>query len=147
MPDRNAAGLSLERLLHSLFSTFNLHPTQPFRVIGEQIDGAFVLDSEHYLLEAKWEFKKLPEADLLVFRGKVEGKSAMTRGLFISINGFSQDAIAAIVTGKQPNFIMMDGAHLFRVLDGSVALDDLLRRMIGALARTGRPYVSISELV
>jgi hypothetical protein len=37
--DRNRAGLALEKLLNRLFETFELRPRQPFRVVGEQMDG------------------------------------------------------------------------------------------------------------
>jgi hypothetical protein len=71
---------------YPVFALFDLAPRQPFRVIGEQIDGSFELDRQSYLLEPKWEKKALPEADLLVFRGKIEGKSAFTLGLFVALN-------------------------------------------------------------
>lgn len=144
--DRNAAGLSIERVLNKLFDLYDLEPNEPFRVTGEQIDGSFLLDSEVYLLEAKWTADPVAEADLLVFRGKVEGKSSFTRGLFISINGFSRPATQAITTGKQPTFVMMDGADLYRVLEGYLRLDGLLRRKVRHLAERGEPFVPVSEL-
>lgn len=146
MSDRQRAGIAFERLLGEVFTLNGLSPTAAFRVVGEQIDGAFVLDGDDYLLEAKWRAEKTAEADLLVFRGKVEGKSTFTRGLFVAVNGFTKEAVEAIVTGKQPNFVMLDGAHLFRVFDGSVPFNDLLRTLVRKLAQQGRPYVPVSEL-
>ena len=90
--DRNAAGLALERLLNRLFGLFGLDPRQAFRVAGEQIDGSFQMDAETYLLESKWEKHPLPESDLLVFQGKIEGKSRFTRGVFLALNGVSRSA-------------------------------------------------------
>jgi len=87
--DRQAAGLALETILNELFTLFELEPQQPFRVVGEQIDGSFCLDHEVYIVEAKWEKQPLDEQPLLVFRGKVEGKSQFTRGVFISLSGVS----------------------------------------------------------
>jgi len=98
--DRAKAGLALEKLLHRLFVLFQLHPRQPFRVVGEQIDGSFELDGHVYLLESKWEQNPLPEADLLVFSGKIEKKSTFTRGVFIALNGVSEQARSAITQGK-----------------------------------------------
>jgi hypothetical protein len=144
--DRNAAGLSLERVLNELFALCDLEPNEPFRVVGEQIDGSFLLDSEVYLLEAKWTAAAVGVSELFVFRGKVEGKSSFTRGLFISVNGFSQPAIQAITAGKQPTFVMMDGADLYRALEGHLQLDVLLRRKVRRLAERGEPFVPISEL-
>ena len=102
--DRNKAGLALEQLLNGLFAIFQLQPRLPFRVVGEQIDGSFELDGEIYLLESKWERHPLPEADLLVFRGKIEGKSAFTRGVFLALNDISLPARDAITRGKSPLF-------------------------------------------
>lgn len=94
--DRSKAGLALERLLNRVFDLFGLKPRQPFRVVGEQIDGSFDLDGEIYLVEAKWEKRAMPEADLLVFRGKIQGKSTFTRGVFIALNDVSDEAKDAI---------------------------------------------------
>jgi hypothetical protein len=53
--DENARGYDLEKLLNEIFALFELAPHSSFRRTGEQIDGAFVLDREHFLLEAKWQ--------------------------------------------------------------------------------------------
>jgi hypothetical protein len=102
--DRNKAGLAFESFLNRLFDTFQLKPRLPFRVVGEQIDGSFELDSQIYLLELKWENHPLPEAPLLAFRGKIEGKSTFTRGMFVAVNGINFQARDAITRGKQPSF-------------------------------------------
>jgi hypothetical protein len=144
--DRQGAGRSLEALLTRLFDLFGLEPHGSIRVIGEQIDGSFDLDREVYLLEAKWTTDLVGEAELLVLRGKVEGKAQFTRGLFISITGYSREAIEAVTRGKTPNFVMIDGGHLYRVLAGDWPLDRLLRHLVRALAETGAPYVPVSDL-
>ena len=118
--DRQKAGLALEGLLNGLFEIAGMNPRHPFRVTGEQIDGSFELDNEIYLLEAKWERSPVPESDLLVFRGKVEGKSQFTRGAFLSVNGFSAESKDAISRGKQPNFFLLDGYDLTVVLEGQI---------------------------
>jgi hypothetical protein len=135
--NRQTAGIALEKLLNRMFHLFGLSPHDAFRVAGEQIDGAFVLDHETYLLEAKWEAGPVNEAALLTFRGKIEGKSTFTRGLFLSINGFSQQALSAITRGKQPTFILADGADLSPVFEQAIRFDDLLRMKVTNLAKTG----------
>jgi hypothetical protein len=145
-PDRAKAGLSLEGILNGLFELHDLKPRGPFRVIGEQIDGSFELDHEVYLLEAKWTANPSPEADLLVFRGKIEGKSKYTRGLFISINGISREATAAITQGKQPSFFVADGYDLTMLLEDNVPLVGFLRERGRTLAEEGRVVVPFSEL-
>lgn len=103
--DRAKAGLALEKLLNRLFALFELQPRQGFRVVGEQIDGSFELDGDIYLLEAKWEKEALAEAPLLVFRGKIEGKSTFTRGVFIALNDITNEARHAITRGELLRFL------------------------------------------
>jgi len=135
--NRNLAGLQLEKVLNELFEMYQLSPKGSFKIVGEQIDGSFQLDSETYLIEAKWEKDLLPEAPLLIFRGKIEGKSSFTRGAFFSVSGFSQPAITAIVTGKQPTFFLVDGYDLSLVLGGQIDLSHLLRAKRDRLAEAG----------
>jgi len=145
--DRNRAGLEFERILTRLFYLHDLSPREPFRVKGEQIDGSFILDYEIYLIEAKWQRDPSPEADLLVFRGKVEGKSKFTRGVFISVNGVSKDAADAITRGKQPNFFVVDGYDLAMLLEDRISLVDFLRTRQRLLAEEGKVIIPFPQLV
>jgi hypothetical protein len=145
--DRNKAGLALEQLLNQLFEVFELRPRQPFRIVGEQIDGSFELDGHIYLLESKWENHALPEADLLIFRGKIEGKSTFTRGVFIALNDVSGPARDAITRGKAPSFFVMNGHDLLMILSEAVSLADFLRKRVRLLAEEGCVCVPFSKLV
>lgn len=143
--DRQKAGLELERILTSLFELNGLNPREPFRVIGEQIDGSFELDNEIYLLEAKWHKDPRPASDLYIFREKIEGKSRFTRGVFLSINGISAEAEQAITQGKQPVFFTINGHDLYMCLDGSLPLPLFLRRRQRILSETGKVSVAFGE--
>jgi len=145
--DRNAAGLALEKLLNELFGISDLRPRQPFRVIGEQIDGSFELQGQIYLLESKWEKQPLPESDLLIFRGKIEGKSTFTRGVFIALNDITGPARDAITRGKAPSFFVMNGHDLMMVLSETIELEDFLRKRVRLLAEEGCVCVPFSELL
>ena len=81
-----------------------------------------------------------------MFRGKIEGKSTFTRGLFVSVTGYTREAQTAVVRGKAPSFAMIDGSHIDRVLNGDWDLPALLRRLIRRLSEEGNPYVPISAL-
>ncbi|MGD0568610.1 MAG: hypothetical protein ABSA78_09415 [Candidatus Sulfotelmatobacter sp.] len=145
--DRNAAGLALEKLLNELFEIFDLRPRQPFRVMGEQIDGSFELQGQVYLLESKWEKYPLPESDLLIFRGKIEGKSTFTRGVFIALNDISGPARDAITRGKAPSFFVMNGHDLMMVLGETIELTDFLCKRVRLLAEEGCVCVPFSDLL
>lgn len=145
MENRQAAGQALNSLLSDLFGHFDLHPTEAFRVVGEEIDGAFVFEGESYLVEAKWTKPQTQVQPLYAFDGKVERKSHYTRGLFISINGYTEDALAAYEKGS-PRSVLIDGAHLFRVLSGAMSLADLIAKVMRVYTQRGAPYTPVSEL-
>ena len=134
--DRQAAGLALERLLTDLFALAKLAPR-----------GSFILDGQIYLLEAKWERDPIGEDELLIFYGKVAGKSTFTRGLFISLSGFTGPGLDAITRGKQPNSVLMDGTDFWLILDSRVALIELLRDKVRHLAEEGRVFIPARELL
>lgn len=142
LTDRQEAGRRLEVILNELFEFSGLYPSEAFRVIGEQIDGAFELDGDTYLLEAKWERTPLAEKELLVFRGKIEGKSSMTRGMFISINGYSPQCKEAIRIGKQPTFFAIDGYDLMMILQQDIECGAFLRARRRLLAERGEMFAS-----
>lgn len=144
--DRNKAGLALEGLLNRMFKLFDLNPREPFRVTGEQIDGSFELEGQTYLMEAKWENRKLSEQPLLVFRGKIEAKSTFTRGLFIALNDVTGEARDAITRGKPPSFFVMNGHDLMMILCEAISLTDFLKWRIRRLAEEGRVCIPYSEL-
>jgi hypothetical protein len=84
--------------------------------------------------------------DLYGFERKVQGTSRFTRGLFLSVDGFSANAVPALVKGNTGVFVMMDGAHLVRVLEGHVDLPGLLTRMMRHLNTRGEPYLPVDSL-
>lgn len=127
-PDAQRRGYGLEQILYDLFLLFELGPRGPFRRTGEQIDGAFVHDGEHFLLEAKWQTEPANLADLRDLDGAVGSSLDNTLGLFISLNGFSQPALQAYPQGNRPRLICMEGSDLMAVLDGRIDLADLIRR-------------------
>lgn len=140
-------GFAFEKFLNDLFDAHELAPRGSFRLTGEQIDGSFELNSDVYLLEAKWQIKQTSQDDLLVFRGKVESKSTWTRGLFASDSGFTKDGLTAFSKGKATNIIGMTGQDLFFVLSGELSLQDTISLKARRAAETGEFYVSVYDFV
>ncbi|MGZ9861614.1 hypothetical protein ACXYSW_25190, partial [Escherichia coli] len=93
-------GFELEKILYNIFELFDLDPRASFRNVGEQIDGAFSLEGTDYLFEAKWQSYAVNASDLDAFSGKISRKLDNTLGLFLSINGFSEDAVKIYSSGR-----------------------------------------------
>lgn len=140
-------GFAFEIFLKDLFAAYGLAPRASFRLVGEQIDGSFQLHADIYLLEAKWQSHPTAQDDLLIFRGKVEGKSTWTRGLFISVNGFSEDGLTAFSRGRATNMIGMSGQDLYFVLSGEISLGEAIEKKIRRAAETGAFFVPVFDLL
>jgi hypothetical protein len=145
--DHQQRGFILEKLLSELFNLFDLDPRASFRVIGEQIDGAFTFDSVDYLFEAKWHNDLIGAAHLDALSGKLNRKLDNALGLFLSISGFSADGIAAYSSGGRRLIVLMDGADLMAVLEDRVRLPELLRRKRRHASQTGNIFLPIAEIL
>ncbi len=139
-------GFAFERFLSQLFETYHLTPRGAFRLVGEQIDGSFEIEGLTYLLEAKWQNAPLGQEALLVLSGKIGGKAEWSRGLLVSVSGFSRDGLEAYQRGKRANIVCMDGLDLNDLLTSRLDLATVIQRKARRAAETNEAYVPIREL-
>lgn len=145
-PNPQQRGYRLEKLLRTLFELCDLDPRASFKIVGEQIDGAFTFEGTDYLFEAKWQQEMVSAADLDVLAGKLSRKLDNTLGLFLSVNGFSEDGVRAHSSGRRL-MILMDGGDLMAVLEGRIDLVQLLLRKRREGSQTGNIYLTIQEIL
>ena len=142
----HARGFKLEPLLGAVFEAFDLNPRGSFKIVGEQIDGGFSLDGEHFLVEAKWQKDSSARDELDVFTMKVRRRGENTLGLFVAIEGFQPTAIS-VHSGDRSPILLMDGADLFAVLDDRIDLRALLQRKRREASMTGRAFIGAAEIL
>lgn len=139
-------GYGLEEFLNNLFGLYDIEAKKPFRVTGEQIDGAFTFEGTEFLLEAKWQSGKAVAADLDIFAAKIKRKLDNTLGLFVSMNGYQESAIS-FHTQNRPVMILMDGGDVSAVVEGRIDLPHLLSRKRQHAARTGQIFLSAYQII
>jgi hypothetical protein len=144
--DAQARGYMLEKFLNDLFAFEGLDPRASFRLVGEQIDGSFTWAGRTHLVEAKWVGTPVGGSSFGSLMYKIEGKSADTRGLFISINGYSQEALRGLKQKGELRFVCIDGAHLIRCLEPGGSFVALLERVWRHAGETGEPYFPVAEM-
>ncbi|MFX4303614.1 restriction endonuclease [Alicyclobacillus tolerans] len=132
-------GYEFEQFLRELSEHAGLSVTEPFRIHGEQIDGAIKYDGEHYIIEAKWHDKLIASDALYQFAYKVEGKM-YGRGFFFSVNGFSTESVEQLVMGKTLRTILIDGADLTMVVEGRIPFATMLDMKVKAAQTSGLIY-------
>ncbi|WP_216586418.1 restriction endonuclease [Streptomyces brasiliscabiei] len=116
-------GRRFEKWLIKLLARDNLAPRPGFRPEGEEVDGSFRYGGRYYLLEAKWwaETSTVPASAIYQFKGKVDGKLVGTIGVFISMSGYSDEAVDALRVGKDLNVILFNRSDVEYAADRSFA--------------------------
>ena len=133
-------GKEFEKLLRDLFELFDLSPRGSFRPAGEEIDGSIIHNGQHILVEAKWESKPIQTNPIGVFRQKIEDKLKTTLGLYVSMSGYSDEAVQKAGGGGARSMILIEGTELMPVFEGRVDLGDLLARKIRHAHETGQAF-------
>ncbi len=139
-PDVQSRGYEFQSFLWKLFTLWGFSPRESFRISGEEIDGSIELDNETYLLEAKWRRDPTGKNDLTIFSSKIGMKSKWSRGIFVSVNGFMDEALNAFTSRGGISFIVMRGGEIDLVLTGKIDLAELLRKKIRTSAEEGKFY-------
>jgi len=137
-------GRAFERIINGLLSREALDPRTSFRPVGEEVDGSFILRDRVYLLEAKWRREPMPASDLYAFKGKVDGKLVGTIGVFISMSGYSKDAIDALKAGKEINLVLFSGEDFRMVERGGISFSAAIFKKLRYAAEEGQPYLPLA---
>jgi hypothetical protein len=144
--DTQNRGYLLQELLKILFDLHRIPLTKPFtrNARGEQIDGAFKLEGWHYLVECRWRAKLADIRELDGLHGQVgrSGKQAM--GLFLSVNGWSDNVPKLLKQNPDKSIILMEGYDLRTVLSARLDLRDFLLAKLTKLTLESEPFFGVS---
>ncbi|MFZ3080969.1 MAG: hypothetical protein WA109_14925 [Bellilinea sp.] len=147
--DYQTRGFLLQDLLNKLFLLYEISVSKSFQRNegGEQIDGAFSLQGWYYLIECKWTKKLADIRELDSLLGKVNRSGKQAMGLFLSIDGWSENVPYLLKQNPQKCIILMEGYDLRNVLNGTIDLIKLLTAKITKLSLDSEPYLSVKEIM
>lgn len=137
-------GHDFQTFLSELFEHFDMEPRLEYTLDHEQLDGSFAFDTDDYIVEARWRKEPASRADFDSFAAKVRSKGKNALGLFVSVNGFTRDALETY--REQTPFVTMDGTDLMSVLQSFVRLDDLFRAKKRHANETGDCFFPAQKL-
>ena len=147
--DAQRRGYLLEELL---VRTFQLHQVDVVRSFkrnngSEQIDAAFKLEGWHYLVECRWREKLADTRQVDGLRGQVQRSGKQTMGVFLAINGWSSHVPGNLKQNPDKSVLLMDGYDLRVVLEGRIALRELLLAKLTLFNIEGEPFVSVVQIL
>ena len=144
--DKRKRGRDFEKLINNLLETEGLDPRTGFRPEGEEIDGSFFLGHSVFLVEAKWHKSKMPASSIYQFKGKVDGKLVGTIGVYISMSGFSSEAVDALTFGKSINIILFDKVDFTTCINEEKGFTEVLLRKLRMATEKGTVFFQINSL-
>ncbi len=147
--DPQRRGYLLQDLLNRIF---DLHEVPVFRSFtrnegAEQIDGAFRLEGWHYIVECRWREKLADIRQLDGLLGQVQRSGKQTMGMFLSINGWSENVPPTLKQNPDKCIFLMDGFDLRCVLAGDIDLRELLVAKLGCLNLDAEPYLGARDFL
>jgi hypothetical protein len=138
-------------LLQDLLSrTFDLHQIPVFKSFtrnegAEQIDGAFKIEGWYYIVECRWRQKLADIRELDGLKGQVDRSGKQTMGVFLSINGWSENVPSLLKQNPTKNIFLMDGYDLRCVLAVQADLRDFIISKVTALNLEGEAFLSAKD--
>ena len=118
-----------------------------FSVRGEgEIDVAFSINGIRYVLEAKWRRDKASAADIAKLNMRVEQRFISTIGVFVAVNGYSQNALRAVNFGRRMLMILLTQSHIEAMLSGLIPPDELFNLLLDKLSYEGGTLHEVEDL-
>lgn len=111
-----------------------------------EIDFAFSFEGRHFVGEAKWESTPADTGAIAKLQKRLRQRLGGTTGIFLSIAGFSPDALNDLKQGEQLNLICMDRDHLEAMLTGFVPPAELIAQLVHKASLMGEGYSKFRNL-
>jgi hypothetical protein len=130
-------GYEFEKLIEAKLTNEKLEPRASYKAKGEQVDGSFFWEGQTFLLEAKWVKPKIPASSIYAFKGKLDGKFHTTSGIYLAVNGYSNDVEDALKFGKSLNILLFDTSDINLIFNGDVTFLEVLKFKLREAGDTG----------
>ncbi|MFI5729255.1 restriction endonuclease [Kribbella sp. NPDC051587] len=112
-----------------------------------EIDVTFTLNGERYLVEAKWEHEKTNADPLFKLQARLKQRLRGPIGIFVSMAGFTADALRGLDSGSQLEVLLFDRSHLEAMLSGLVPPQELIGLAHDRAAFRGDAYSPLTQLL
>jgi RNA-directed DNA polymerase len=147
--DAQRRGYLLQDLIRRIFESDGIPIRRSFtRNEGaEQIDGAFAFEGWYYIVECRWRERLANIRELDGLKGQVDRSGRQTMGVFLSINGWSENVPGLLMQNPDKSIVLMNGEDLRSVLDGSVNLAGLIRGKLARLNLRGESFYSAAQFL
>jgi hypothetical protein len=132
-------GQRFNSMIAELLQCWGIKAVPNVRSAGE-IDVAFTIDGIRYVLEAKWETAKADTGRIAKLQKRVRQRLSGTYGVFLSMSGYTRDALDDLTDGDRLEVLLLDRDHWEAMLSGLMPPDELLGLVRDRASFHGEPY-------
>jgi hypothetical protein len=138
-------GQRLNGFIADLFRCWGIDAVANTRSNGE-IDTAFQIGDRHFVLEAKWEKERTATGPLSKLQKRLRQRLGGTIGVFLSMAGFTREALSDLTVGEQLMVLCLTQRHLEAMLSGLIPPEELIGACVTKASREGVSYVELEDL-
>ncbi|MFD4641908.1 restriction endonuclease [Lentzea sp. NPDC058436] len=139
-------GQRLNELIVEFLHCWGIEAAASVRTTGE-VDVVFAHSGVRFILEAKWQQTKADTGNIAKLQKRVRQRIAGTCGIFLSMSGYSAEALADVADGERLEVLLLDVSHWEAMLAGLVPPDELLRLVHDRAAFFGQPHTPLVDLL
>jgi Holliday junction resolvase-like predicted endonuclease len=143
----HSRGTELNRLIADGLDCYGIRANASARQGYGEIDVTFAVEGTRFVLEAKWEQDKTDTGKISKLKTRVEQRLTNTVGVFMSMAGYSPEAIRDVNIGRRLEVLLIDRSHLEAMISGVVPPTELFGLLIDKASYEGRPYYALEELL
>lgn len=138
-------GQRFNSMIAELLQCWGVQATANVRAAGE-VDVAFSIDGVRFVVEAKWEKAKTDTGRIAKLQKRVRQRLSGTYGVFLSMSGYSPEALADIVHGDRLEVLLLNVEHWEAMLGGLVPPQELFNLVRDRASFYGEPYTPLAQL-
>jgi Holliday junction resolvase-like predicted endonuclease len=112
-----------------------------------EIDVTFTVEGIRFVLEAKWEQDRTDTGKISKLQTRVRQRLTNTVGVFMSMAGYTPDAVRDVNIGGRLEVLLIDRSHLEAMISGVVPPTELFGLLVDKASYEGGPYYSLEELL
>lgn len=138
-------GYDFEKWFYEALDYSDIQCRRPYKVDGRQIDGSLTIDGTTYLVELKFTKNQTGSEAIDSFKAKIDKMADNTMGIFISMSGYSSQAIKE-ASGRKTTLMLLEASHLFLFLQGVDSLAEIIKRSRRHVSQTSEALLSCNSI-
>lgn len=138
-------GQRFNHFIAELLQSWGIKAFSSIRSSGE-IDVGFEFEGRRFVVEAKWEQKRTYTGQIAKLQKRLRQRLGGTVGLFISMSGYTPEALRDLKEGEQLAVLCLEREHLEAMISGVVPPEELLNRVITRASLHGEGHASLLDL-